>query len=428
MGDLIRGPFRDARLSATLAINERSAELARQGRDVFRLGFGQSPFPVPDGVVAALQQNAAEKDYLPVQGLGSLRQVVAEHHAREDGSAPSSEDVVIGPGSKELLFLLQLVLDADLLLPTPCWVSYAPQGWMLERRPKLLATGFAEGWKLDPAKLAEAARASTKPLLLVLNYPNNPTGQTYRPPELEALASVARDLGVLVFSDEIYGRLEYSGEHRSMSAVYPEATIVGSGLSKWCGAGGWRLGTFVFPRQLGDVRRAVMIAASETFTSVSAPVQYAAVEAFKGGKAIDDYLRHSRRVLAAVAGRTVQELTGAGIDVLQPQGGFYAFAGFDRFRPQLQSRGVRDCLEMTEAILEETGVALLPGGPFGREPSELWVRVAFVDFDGAGALAASRASGLDQALSPDFVDLYCPATAEGLRRLATWAREVQGSG
>ena len=107
--------------SATLAINERSAELKSQGRMVYRLGLGQSPFPVPAPVVESLRHHAHEKDYLPPRGLRELRGAVAEFHRNKDGVDASPTGVLIGPGSKELMFLLQLVYYGELLVPTPCW-------------------------------------------------------------------------------------------------------------------------------------------------------------------------------------------------------------------------------------------------------------------------------------------------------------------
>ena len=424
MTDWVRRPFQGALASATLAINERSAELARQGREIFKLGLGQSPFPVPDEVVESLRAHAAEKDYLPVQGLARLRQAVAEHHERLDGWRGGAEDVVIGPGSKELLFLLQLVLEANLLVPTPCWVTYPPQSRMVGRHPELIRTSFESAWHLDPEELATVARASSERLLLVLNYPNNPTGQTYREEELQAIAEVAREHGVLVFSDEIYGRLDYRGKHCSLSRFYPEGTIVGSGLSKWCGAGGWRLGTFVFPKEQRDLLLAVVAAASETFTSVSAPVQHAAVDAFAGSPAIDDYLHHSRRVLTSLADALVGEMTSAELTVRPPEGGFYAFVGFGRGADRLARYGIETSTELAEALLEGTGVALLPGGPFGGVESELWVRLAFVDFDGARALAASREVGGEGGLPPGFLEQHCAPTLEAVRRLGNWYRNA----
>lgn len=113
--------------SATVAINDLSNELRQQGKEVYKLGLGQSPFPVPEPVVKALQRNAHQKEYLPVKGLRKLQEAVAEHHCRTFGIEADPDDVLIGPGSKELMFLLQLTYYGDLVIPTPSWVSYAPQ-------------------------------------------------------------------------------------------------------------------------------------------------------------------------------------------------------------------------------------------------------------------------------------------------------------
>ncbi len=113
--------------SPTVAINEHSDRLRAEGREVFKLGLGQSPFPVPRVVVEALRDNAHQKDYLAVQGLLPLREAVASYHQRKHGVNVGAEDVLIGPGSKELMFILQLVYYGDLVIPTPSWVSYAPQ-------------------------------------------------------------------------------------------------------------------------------------------------------------------------------------------------------------------------------------------------------------------------------------------------------------
>ena len=119
--------------SATLAVNEQSARLQHQGCRIFKLGLGQSPFPVPQPVVEALRLNASQKDYLPVKGLRELRGVVADYFRRSHGLDCSPKDVLIGPGSNELMFLLQLVYCGDLVIPTPSWVTYAPQAHIIGR-------------------------------------------------------------------------------------------------------------------------------------------------------------------------------------------------------------------------------------------------------------------------------------------------------
>ncbi len=139
--------------SASLAVNERSAALIRDGRAIFKLGLGQSPFPVPEPVVEALRQNASRRDYLPVRGLAALREAVADYHHRRHGIERQAEHVLIGPGSKELMFLLQLVYYGDLVIPTPSWVSYAPQARIIGRQVRWIHTAATSKWQLQPADL-----------------------------------------------------------------------------------------------------------------------------------------------------------------------------------------------------------------------------------------------------------------------------------
>ena len=147
---ILTKPFRSLTPSATLEINEKSAALEAQNQRPIKLGLGQSPFPVPEDLVAALAASAHEKDYLPVQGLRSLRDSIAQWHQRKHRLQFCADDIVIGPGSKELLFLLQLVTDTQTFLPTPSWVSYGPQRTMLGERVtwipghKPLAAGISE--------------------------------------------------------------------------------------------------------------------------------------------------------------------------------------------------------------------------------------------------------------------------------------------
>lgn len=408
--------FQGLQPSATLRINERSVELARQGHRIYRLGFGQSPFPVPVAVVEALRANAHQKDYLPVRGLAPLREAVAQFHHRQQGLPTTTDDVLIGPGSKELMFLLQLVGDHQLLLPCPSWVSYLPQAKIAAKGVAWLPTTAKDRWLPTAAALDEfCLTALPKQRLLLLNYPCNPTGSTFRPDELEALAAVARKHGLLVLSDEIYGEVHHTGAHQSIARHYPEGTIVSSGLSKWCGAGGWRLGTFIFPKNLRNLLDAMAVAASETFTSVSAPIQHAAVSAYLPSADIDAYLASSRQVLRTVGLAASQMLTEAGLPHTAPAGGFYLFPDFEKYREPLASRGIRTSAVFCEKLLDETGVALLPSSDFGFAPEVLAARLSYVDFDGA--------SSLENPAAP--APVLAPKVLEAIGRMAEWVRLSQ---
>lgn len=397
--------------SATLAIQERSNALIAAGRTVFKLGLGQSPFPVPLPVVEALREHAAEKDYLPVRGLHELRAAVARYHRLRDGVSREPEDVLIGPGSKELMFLLQICFRGELLIPTPAWVSYAPQACIAGRRMRHLPTLAADGFRLRAEALAAACAADPEtPRLLVLNYPSNPTGVSYTTEHLAELAEVCRTHGLLVLSDEIYGELDFRGRHVSMARHHEHGTIVSSGLSKWCGAGGWRLGTFTFPKRLRRLLDAMAAVGSETYSATSAPIQHAAVPAFRGSPTIERYLMAARRVLACLLRWSAAQLRDAGLSVVDPAGGFYLFPDFEAVRGALAARDIYTDVELCDRMLRDVGVAALPGTCFGMPDGTLHVRFAMVDFDGAGALgAAAAAPVVDEAFLKRHLGRVCDA-------------------
>lgn len=404
--------------SATLAIQERSNALLAEGRTVYKLGLGQSPFPVPLPVIEALRAHAAEKDYLPVRGLHELRAAVARYHRLRDGLARGPADILIGPGSKELMFQLQICFRGELLIPTPAWVSYAPQARIVNRQMRYLPTSPSDGFRVRPEALAAICEADPgTPRLLVLNYPSNPVSSSYGRAHLLELAEACREHGVVVMSDEIYGELHYEGTHASIARFYEEGTIVSSGLSKWCGAGGWRLGTFSFPQRLRRLLDAMAAVGSETYSSTSAPIQYAAIRAFRGGPAIEQYLVSARRVLACLMRWAAGEIRKVGVLVAEPEGAYYLFPDFAPLRDKLAARGVKTDVDLCKKLLDDTGVAALPGTCFGMPEESLYMRLALVDFDGARAIeAASQTAELGE----PFLRRFLKPTHEAVRAMCGW--------
>lgn len=410
-------------ISATLAINERCREMRSEGRMIYNLGLGQSPFPVPRSVVEALRLAAPEKDYLPVRGLPALREAVAGFYRKYRDIPANPEGVIIGPGSKELMFLVQLAYYGEIIVAAPCWVSYLPQARIIGRQVSLLPTTYEQGWRITAEQLLrslEGTHDDYRPRLLVLNYPANPSAQTYTVDELKEIAEVARRFKTIVLSDEIYGRLHPQGRHVSIARFYPEGTIVSSGLSKWCGAGGWRLGTFCFPPDLYWLLEALAAVASETYTTVSAPIQHAAVHAFRGGVDIERYLWHVRRILAALGRECTEMLSRAGVRVHSPTGAFYLFPDFSPLRERLAERGIEDGPTLCHRLLDEAGVAILPGVAFAQSRAHLTARLAYVDFDGARALAASEKIPLHEPLPPDFTRQWCERVIHGVEGITEW--------
>ena len=403
--------------SATLSINERSNQLIQEGKRVFKLGLGQSPFPVPDHVQQALRDHAHEKDYLPVKGLLPLREAIVDWVERTEGLVYHPENVLIGPGTKELMFLAQLVYYGDLVIPSPSWVSYAPQAHIVNRPIHWINANIEEGLGVTPEALDKfCADDPIRPRLVVLNSPGNPTGMAYSENQLSELAEVFRKYRILVISDEIYSGVNFKGEHQSLARYYPEGAIISNGLSKWCGAGGWRLGWFVFPQSLSWLSDAMAAVASETYTSICAPVQYAAISALQPRDDMEEYLSDSRKILSELMSFATQRLRDAGGHISEAKGGFYLFPCFDSKKEALAARGITTSTQLCEAMLEETGVASLPGSAFGRSEQEMSMRIALVAFDGDEALKAAKTEVVDF----EFLKNHCGDLVEAIERMAAF--------
>ena len=406
--------FRNTKPSSTLRINEISNKLLDEGKNVYKFGLGQSPFPVPEILIETLKKNAHQKDYLNVSGLLKLREVVAKYHSKKNLYNYSKDNVIIGPGSKELIFQCQMVTEMPLLLPKPSWVSYEPQAKILKKDVNWIDTSKNTNWHLSANALRDYCKNNKyKYQLLILNSPNNPTGTNNE--DLEELSKICKENNIIVISDEIYTELDFNGNYHSISHFYPEGTIISSGLSKWCGAGGWRLGTLTFPKELKIIHDSVRSLASETFTSVSAPIQYAAVKAYTEDHS--EYLNNSRTILKKVADFVYDQLSEIGIECIRPQGGFYILCDFSKIIKH--NNIINNATTLCEQVLQNTGFAMLPGKNFGIEDEKLITRMAFVDFDGNKALSFMKDN--TSIKDDDFNELF-PKINEGILNLKSWLK------
>ena len=411
MNKYIKEQIQKLKPSATLAINEESNRLKKSGKKIYKFGFGQSPFPVPETVVSALKSNASKHNYLPMQGLEELRTAIANYLNKNNNNNFSKEDIVIGPGTKELMLLTQIIFKGDVLLPAPSWVSYQPQAIIAKNNVHWIQTTSASNWFPTGKQLEDKVKSiNSESLLLIINSPNNPSGTICK--NLQEIAEVAKKYKIIILSDEIYSQLNFNGEYKSISNFYPEGTIVSTGLSKWCGAGGWRIGFFAIPNQLKNFKESLKILCSESFTSVSAPIQYAAIEAYKGDHS--EYLNNVKKILSFTADYVYKNLKSNVINIAKPEGGFYLF-------PEFTNAKFSSSSEMCKDILNKTGVALLPGSDFGLENSKMLARLSFTDFDGANFLSNTLGS---KKLDEDDLKKYAPNIVDGVSKLKEWSNSL----
>ena len=408
---MLKNLVKDLKPSSTLLINETSRRLETQGKKIYKFGFGQSPFKVPENIVKELKDNAHQNKYLPMQGLSELRNAIAKYTSEKKNYDYKSDNVIIGPGSKELMFLLHVIFDGEIILPAPSWVSYAPQAILGRNKIQILQTIRENNWFPTASEIEEIIlKDQKKNYLLFLNSPNNPSGQICD--NLEEIASIAKKYNLIIFSDEIYSELCFEGDYQSISNFCPEKTIISTGLSKWCGAGGWRLGYFLVPDSLIEIKNMINVLASETFSAVSAPIQYAAIKAYENDHS--NYINKSRKILSVVGNYVYENLKSNKVLINKPQGGFYLM-------PEFLNKRFNSSSEMCDSILNDTGVALLPGSDFGFDQKQMIARLSFTDFNGQKFMDGIKDN---EEIDYDKINEFAPKVVEGVDKLKKWSESI----
>ena len=408
---MLKNLVKDLKPSSTLLINETSRRLEAQGKKIYKFGFGQSPFKVPENIVKELKDNAHQNKYLPMQGLSELRNAIAKYTSEKKNYDYKSDNVIIGPGSKELMFLLHVIFDGEIILPAPSWVSYAPQAILGRNKIQILQTIRENNWFPTASEIEEIIlKDRKKNYLLFLNSPNNPSGQICD--NLEEIASIAKKYNLIILSDEIYSELCFEGDYQSISNFCPEKTIISTGLSKWCGAGGWRLGYFLVPDSLIEIKNMINVLASETFSAVSAPIQYAAIKAYENDHS--NYINKSRKILSVVGNYVYENLKSNKVLINKPQGGFYLM-------PEFLNKRFNSSSEMCDSILNDTGVALLPGSDFGFDQKQMIARLSFTDFNGQKFMDGIKDN---EEIDYNKINEFAPKVVEGVDKLKKWSESI----
>lgn len=393
--------------------------------DYAHFAFGGSPFGVPPLVQRALAEHTDAGEYGPAVGMEPLRRQIARFWKKHFRMDVDPGRVVVMPGTKQSILQIMTLMRGPLILPRPSWVGYLPIAQLLRKDVIELPTTADSGYRISAQGLADAAREAKGQSLLILNSPNNPTGAVYTKAELEALAEVAREHGVIVISDEIYSMISYDAEgYTSMASVYPEGTFVVSGIAKFAGAGGYRLGFTIVPdacteKQILDFTKV----GAATYTNASIPIQFAAIEAFGLGEELDEYIeaqRNIHRIMTVELARRFRELPG--VDATTPQGSFYFFADFEGLRDPLEAKGIHTGAELEHLLYDHPHhIAMVAGESLFMPKESLTFRVASVDYDGPVAM---RAYLDDPPRTPEaeraFVEMYAPRLMMGVTRLRRW--------
>lgn len=359
--------------SATLAVTTKAKELRARGVDVIDLGVGEPDFPTPkhicDAAKAALDRG--ETKYVPVAGTPAFRQAICDKLKRENGLDYTPDQITVNCGGKGTLFNIVMATvnpGDEVVIPAPYWVSYPDMVRIAQGMP-VFVTGKAEtGFKITPPDLERAITPKTK--WFVLNSPSNPSGAAYTAEELRGLADVlVRHPHVYVISDEIYEHIVYDGfVSRSIAAVAPELkdrTVTVNGLAKSYSMTGWRVGYAAGPVEI--IKAANKIQSQSTSHAVSF-CQSAGVVALNSPldflKERNDIFKQRRDMVAAA----LNEIDG--VSCRTPEGAFYLYPSVAGCVGKKTPDGkvIETDTDFVTALLENEGVAVVPGAAFGLSP------------------------------------------------------------
>ncbi len=343
-------------------------ELVQGSKDTVSLTIGEPDFITPWHIrVAGIDSLERGKTYYTSNsGTTELRQAISEYLSRRFSLSydPASEIIVTVGGSEAIDLTMRAVVAPgdEVIIPEPSFVCYEPICRLCGGVPVIIDTKEENQFKLTAGELRAAITEKTK--LLILPFPNNPTGAIMEKEDLEAIAGVLRGTDIMVLSDEIYGELTYDADHVSAASVdgMRERTVLASGFSKAYAMTGWRLGYIAAPAEI-----APQLLKIHQFAIMCAPTtsQFAAVEAMRNGDTDVEMMRreYNRRRRYLVGG-----LRAMGIDCYMPRGAFYAFPNISKFGMTSE--------QFCERLLREKGVAIVPGNAFG-ESGEGFARISY---------------------------------------------------
>jgi aspartate aminotransferase len=341
-------------------------ELRAQGRDIVSLSAGEPDFDTPPHIrEAAIEAiHNGQTRYTQVDGTPELKAAILSKFRQDNGLEFSAEQVIVSNGAKQSLFNLMTVLlnrGDEVVVPAPYWVSYPDMVKLADGQPAILAASAENDFKITARELSNTLNDSTR--LLILNSPSNPTGKVYSEEGYQALGEVlAEHPKVFIACDDIYEHI-YWGEapYRTLLNVCPELadrTVIVNGVSKGYAMTGWRIGYLAGPADLVAAMRKVQGQSTSCPSSIS---QAAAMAALEGPQDCVEEMRQAFRRRHEYLIDALSEIPG--VDCPDCEGAFYAFPSFQEVIDQRQH--LRDDVDLATWLLEEAGVATVPGAAFG---------------------------------------------------------------
>ncbi len=348
--------------SMTMAITSLARELKANGKDVLSFSAGEPDFDTPKAIKDAAKKAIDEgfTKYTSIEGIPELLDAIIDKLKRDNNLTYTRKQVIVSNGAKHSLFnIFQTLIDEEdeVIIPSPYWVTYPELVKYSGGKPIIIKTSEKNGFKITPQELKEAITPKTK--ILILTTPSNPTGAIYSKDELKSLADVLKGTHIFVVSDEMYEKLTYEGSFTSAAAISEDMynrTITINGLSKSAAMTGWRFGYLATPNE--DIVQAIKKLQSQSTSNINSITQKAAIKGLDGTIEKDiEFMRNEFKKRRDIAYELINSIDG--LSIVKPDGAFYLFVNHKEVE--------KDSLKFAKRLLEQEGVAVVPGIGFGMD-------------------------------------------------------------
>lgn len=362
--------------SATL----RSSTILRDRKNkklpVYNGGLGANPIRQHSSLIESLKKNSECKEYLPPTGLEILNKQINKIY--------STDYALIGNGLKEMIFMLLLGIDCNVILVTPCWVSYIEQAKILKKDTIFIKTDISNNFKLTDVLLDSTLNQieNNKPNLLFLNNPTNPTGAVYSENELFKISVICQKYNIIVFSDEIYMDIVHNNIKTIQFNKLYKKTITGSSLSKNFGCGGYRVGWLAFTKELKELYEKLHIISSSVYSCASHSLQCVAYDALKYSNSIKKLLSKQKYIFSEIALLVYNKFNQIGLKTSIPEGGWYIFLDFNQFAKKFKKNNINNDEELCLKLINDIGLITVSGSSFGYYNKDCYyLRYSIVDLN-----------------------------------------------
>lgn len=384
----------------------------------------QLSFPIHEELLNELSIVNNNRNECDSQGLLELRQKIGIYYQKYTVMEISPEQIIIGPGTSTLLYLIQLLFNSIIILPNPFHLDILQQANINKNHLLVLETSLNNNYKITNNDLEEllVKNKTLQTKILILNNPNDNTGQIYTDRELIEISKVARKYNLIVLSIEIYAELTFT-TYTSISKYYPEKTIICNDMSQSHFINGWKLGYLIFPLEMNQCIKSMKYLTKYVYGSVSHPIQLACIKGF-GNPVIEQYIIMCRKVLLELTKVIYKKFITNNIGIIECQAGYNLILDFTKkSKTKIVLKNwnkLKPKIPFTKwvfkEIWEETGVYLVPGIELGRKEDELIGRLSLLDFD--GSLVIEKAE--TEIINDTFILSYCEKQINLINKLIEW--------